>query len=506
MDDDTQPVMPWAAWRSIFMSRSFLPVLFLLLVLPLAVVCAFIVPPGQVADEPAHISKAASLLHGELIGHRATVDGAGGPVIVSGVDANIAPMQVAMILAVHPPHIDRALLATARAVGWADKTTLVGIGPIAGYFPGFYLPAALGMGVAHVLGASPFDAVLAGRVVNTLCFGLLGAAALLLARRGRTLIFCTLAVPMSPTLAASFNQDGLMIAATALAAALLTRRGDPALPPEPQWRSCYALAAVLVALICLAKPPYLPIALMLLLPLPPVRFLRQARPELLRRVGVLIVVAGLVVGWAGFAIIHVTSSIPYPPEMAGPLWPGDPAQTFDATDVGAQLRVLFADPLRLVTLPVTTLLHDVNMVFMMIGVLGWLDVMLPKWIYGAWQWAALAALLADAIGQSRTALPSWFRPPALTDTMLLLLGVFSAFLGIYLSQYLIWTHVGLARIDGPQGRYLLPLIPVVALAIPRFRLRGGEVLSGVLTAVPLAVAMADVFVLPMVLVATYRPV
>jgi uncharacterized membrane protein len=335
---------------------------------------------------------------------------------------------------------------------------------------------------------------------------LLGAAALLLAQRGRALLFCTLAVPMSLTLGASFNQDGLMIAATALAAALLTRRGDPAQPAGPHWRSCYALAALLIALICLAKPPYLPMALMLLLPLPPMRLFRQATPEMLRRVGVLMLVAVLVVGWAGFAIIHVTAPVPHPAYLPGPLWPGDPQQSFSSTDVGAQLRVLFAKPLRLITLPVTTLMHDINMVPMMVGVLGWLDVVLPKWVYGAWCWAALAALIADAIAdRRRPGLPFRSLPPAPSDTTVLLLSAFGAFLGIYLSQYLIWTYVGLAQVDGPQGRYLLPLVPLAALAIPRFRLRGGEVLSGVLTALPLLVAAADVVVLPMAFVATYRP-
>jgi uncharacterized membrane protein len=483
-----------------------LPALFLLLVLPLSLVCAFIVPPGQVADEPSHIAKAESLLYGELLGHRGTLEVDGKQTLLSGVDVDDAPVLAAVILAVHPQRPDRSLFERAQGIAWTGQTVFVSIGPIAGYFPAFYLPAALGMGVSKAMGATPMGAILAGRIVNALCFGVLGMTALLVARRGRSLLFCTLAVPMSLTLAASFNQDGLIIAAGALAAALMTRGGDPADRAGRNWWVAYGVAAVLIALICLSKPPYLPMALLLLLPLPPARLWRQARAEPMQRAGVLVAVGVVVVAWAGLSIAHVTTPVPQAPYAPGPLWPGDPQQMFSQTDVGAQLRVLLANPLRLVTLPVMTLLNKINMinmVNMMIGVLGWLDVVLPSWVYGGWILAALGALVADAICERRSGLPARLRP-SIWDTILLLLGIFGSFLGIYLSQYLIWTHVGQAWIEGPQGRYLLPLVPLAALAVPRVRMAGGTVLRGLFTALPVLMAAVDVVVVPMTLLAAYR--
>ena len=46
------------------------------------------------------------------------------------------------------------------------------------------------------------------------------AAALLLARRGRALLFCVLAFPMSLSLGASLNEDGLLIATAVFGFAL----------------------------------------------------------------------------------------------------------------------------------------------------------------------------------------------------------------------------------------------------------------------------------------------
>jgi uncharacterized membrane protein len=514
MNDDYQPAnlphahrdaVPSTGRQSLTVSSMLLPALFLFLVLPLSLVCAVITPPGQVADEPAHIGKAESLLHGELLGRRGAVEVDGNQTVLSGVDVDVAPMLAAITLAVHPPRPDRSLFEKAQGIAWTDKTVFVSIGPIASYFPAFYLPGAVAMGVSKAMGATPLGAILAGRVVNALCFGLLGMAALLVARRGRTVLFCTLAVPMSLSLGASFNQDGLIIAAGALAAGLMTRRGDPASPARRSWWMGYGLAAVLVTLICLSKPPYLPMAMLLLLPLPPARLWRQARPELLLRVAVLVAVGLVVVAWAGLSIVHVTTPVPQAPYAPGPLWPGDPQQTFSQTDVNAQLQVLLANPLRLVTLPVMTLLHDINMIHMMIGVLGWLDVILPPWVYRAWVWAAVGALLADAIRERRPGLPAWLPPPRAWDTILLLLGIFGSFVGIYLSQYLIWTHVGLTRIDGPQGRYLLPLVPLAALAVPRVRMAGGTVLRGLFATLPVLMAAVDVVVVPLTLVGAYRP-
>ncbi|TXM95614.1 hypothetical protein FV219_17995, partial [Methylobacterium sp. WL122] len=46
---------------------------FLLLAMPLCLVLALAVPLGEVADEPSHLMRAASLAQGQLVGHRETI-------------------------------------------------------------------------------------------------------------------------------------------------------------------------------------------------------------------------------------------------------------------------------------------------------------------------------------------------------------------------------------------------------------------------------------------------
>lgn len=56
---------------------KFVAALFLLFAMPTTLLLALLVPPGEVADEPAHLARAASLLRGEVIARpiNAIVDG-----------------------------------------------------------------------------------------------------------------------------------------------------------------------------------------------------------------------------------------------------------------------------------------------------------------------------------------------------------------------------------------------------------------------------------------------
>jgi len=483
---------------------------FVVLVVPLCLFFSVVVPFGNVPDEPAHIGRAQSLLHGQLIGRRGLVMLPGGtaPVLLDGVDVDPAAMQAALVLGAIPPHVSRAALQRARRMGWSGKRTFVEIGTIAGYWPAFYVPAAVALEAARLFGASPFEALFAGRIANALCYGLLGTAALLLARRARFLLFCTLSVPMAFSLGASFNEDGLLIAATVLAAALLTRVFDqadpgPADPDIRRGRWSYRAAALLLANVVLAKPPYLPLLFMLLVPLPPPTAWAPLRPVLLSRLAVVALIALCVLAWTAVMVLHTSTPAPRPAYHPGPLWPGNPGRVFTGTDPMAQIRVLAADPLRIVTLPVFTILHDIWITRQTVGILGWLDVLLPPWLYRAWFVAIPAALLADLLHPSEAGASATPQPPRLPDTLLLLVGAFGCFLGVYLSQYLIWTNVGLARVEGPQGRYLLPIVPMIALALPRLRLRGGGGLSAALGIAPALVAALQLVALPVMLVIMY---
>jgi len=99
---------------------------------------------------------------------------------------------------------------------------------------------------------------------------------------------------------------------------------------------------------------------------------------------------------------------------------------------------------------------------MFIGVLGWLDVILPGGYYDAGWFVLLLAFLSVAAGPTRR---PWL-------SLLICLGAVGA---IFFAQYLTWTMPRADHVDGAEGRYFLPVAAVLALAVPTWRQLGEAV-------------------------------
>lgn len=454
-------------------------ILFVLTALPAGLRLALLTPIGQVADEPAHIARAGGLLHGELLGHRVAFRPPGrGVVIVPATMVDVGLLN-ASIGEMNETCADRTSVARTAKLRWTKARNLDIDFNTVQYFPALYVPGALGIEAGRAFGQRPLAALFTGRMFMLLAYVAIGAAAIGVARFGRGLMFATLSLPMALSLGASFNQDGLLIAMSALAGALLTL--DPARYRRARW-----LAVPVFTLVICSKPPY---GLLLFAALAPL-----AAPYRVRR-GLLIAL------WAIPPILWVVvmtrvSLMPYRlgPYHPGPLWPGDPARLFHTTDPLANLRVLLADPVRLVAMPVGFLAANGWFIVKSgIGMLGWLSVDLPGWAYAGWIFALLAAGLGVVVGRSDGGV-RW----SARDAGLILVLVAASVIAVELAIYLSWDKVGTALIYGPQGRYYLLFIPFLMLAIPRFGARiagrfgpGAGGLAEAATVLP-AVAMAAI--------------
>jgi hypothetical protein len=426
--------------------------------LPLALLLAVVTPLGGVADETAHAARAESLSAGQLFEHRGRSPWFDGSLKNSaGVDVDVAFLSAHEVYAANT-RVAAADVRKAQELGWTGARTYVEVAPLAPYFPVFYGPAAITIAAAKVLGASPYNAFLASRLTNVAVFAALGLVALLIARRGQGLFFCVLSLPMTVSLAASLSQDGLIIASSVCAASVLTRTLDD--EQATHLGAPRLAAAAVIGLIGLGKIPYLALAALLLLPLP------ASRPALLRRVGLAMATVMPATLWVAYAMSHI--SVPWPPMAPyspGPLWPGAADLVFNSPDAASQLRVLLAAPTRVATITWYTISTDQWIVPTAIGVLGFLSIPLPSALYSLWQ-AALAsacvgAVFTDAV-QRRVQFP-W------RDALVVSIAVCLGVIAIYMSQYLTWTIVGAERVEGPTGRYLLPLLPALVFATPVVR-------------------------------------
>jgi hypothetical protein len=447
--------------------------LFLLCALPAGLMMAMITPPGQVPDEPAHMTRAAGLLGGAIMGVRKSeIDPISGkPVMVAGVKADTGLVAAALA------HIESA--NGTHTVTLADYDAMRNQPPdhvraffnipnTVTYFPAAYTPAALGLAAGLLFKASPFVCLMLARFSMLAAFLLLGGLALWVTAYGEALLLAVLLMPMTLFLAGSLNEDGVLIGMACLSAAAFTR-------DQARYLRLRLLAILLLVMILASKPPYLPLLGMALLPLRAPGFWSRAGQMVLAGVPVLV--------WVFLVAAYVAVPFGRPAYHPGPLFAGDARVWLTATNPAANLAALLADPVRLVIMPWQMFVFwQVALYQSMIGILGLLAVVFPGRYYVAWTYALAAALLGLLFARRQGAES---RPVGLLDRVLVATLLVATCWAISIALYLTWSNVGSSTIVGVQGRYFLLILPFAALAAPAWRRLA--VLPAIVPALPVLV-------------------
>lgn len=397
------------------------PYLFLVLALATSLFVAWTLPPFMGVDEVSQTHRANLATFGLFLAQpvrAATGLDAGGPIDQS-IDAANAPFER---LKFHPERKVRPQdEARARRIGWAGQTAKGGFLNTAVYPPVFYLPASGALAAGRLFGLPVVASLRLARTANAATCVLVGFAALLIAGRARLFLFAVLLLPMSVFLYATVTQDGGMIVAAALGAALISRAQSQGRPMTP---SELVGAAIAFGLVGMAKPPYALIGLAILAaPGPGPRRWQAAAAAV-----------GAAAAWYGL----MAAAIPLP--------------TGNGAVPAAQLHFLLGHPaagLRAVVDTVTGQWIGLSHGF--IGVLGWLDTDLPAPVYTL-AWVALVLALAISVPRRWTGLSV----PVVAALAATVAGIFAAL-------YLSWTAVGAAQVNGLQGRYFLPLAMIAPL-------------------------------------------
>jgi uncharacterized membrane protein len=403
---------------------------------------AFVTPPFQVPDEPAHFRRIYQL--------------AGGASPRPGPDGQLGFEQPASLelvtslcVAGLPFHPHRLLPAGVLRAAWRipldpGRQQFLPLSLLTPYTLAPYLPQAAVAAAGRWLELRPLATFYLVRLANlAACLPLVWAAVRIAPFQKWAFAFLAL-TPMAMFLRSSASADGLTFASALLlsAAACALAWGPPAdaAPPSvpldahaaPPAKPSARLVACLVAmsgLVALCKGGYLLVNL--LVPAIPRRRLGSARR------------------WAavmGAALALTALGAWSSARVAGAYF--DLFHHAAGVDPRSQIQLVLAHPFDYLGLLVTDyVVHLPRYAAELVGNFGWLDAPLP--LYVLFPYALLLLALALFGGDAATAMPRRLRLAAAAV-------VASGLLFVSASQYVSWTPVGAHHIDGPQGRYFLP--------------------------------------------------
>lgn len=390
-----------------------------------ALTFVFLTPPFQVPDEVSHYWRARALAIGRAGG--VARDGRVGSSIPHDAKTLVATTWDTLPEGVR---YDRNRLAAAGRLKAERKPYTFMRIPSVVYTPVPYLPQSLMAVITDALHVRPLIAFYLGRLSLLLFTAIVAIASLRIAGERRWLLLPVICSPMTLYLVASYSGDAITIAVALLMTALIVRAADRR-DEAMSTRELFMLAGAAALLImCKAYAPLTILAFAI-----PLGRLRHGRQ---RAMALLLVLALLL----PLAVAHHFAA-----------WAR--SQHRDSTvDITLQQRVVTHDPIRYVRVAIGDLEENgEGYVRAAIGRLGWLDIGLPSWIY--WSYGAATVWIAFALIPQTSAL--------LRVLALLVFVVMAA--AIQLSQYLSWTAVGAAHIEGVQGRYFLPVVPLLLIAL-----------------------------------------
>ena len=387
------------------------------------------IPPMQSPDEPSHVARAYLLCRGEGLLHTPPGESSGGAVD-RALDELVQPyLRLARESSLRLRADESQALAALR---WSGKEAFVPI-PSTGYLlPFIYVPQAAGLCLGRAL-ELPVQASYGLARALTLMVSLLWLLAAVRLHNPGPLTLLLLCLPMSLFQWLSPTVDGLSHAMTVwLASAFVRLYSGDAMGSAALRLAWVAVIAVLAGSRTHLLPAFLlPLALCL------------RRRDALLAFATLAALAAVLAWYAWVATHLVDQRIVRSaglPQIIGhyAARPAELLAVVYATLGDAQTRLFYGQSF--------------------IGILGWLDTMLPLWAYPALGSMLAATAVLSALRGTVGAAAPWLLAAAAASVPL----VFAALL-------VGWSEFPATRIDGVQGRYFIApaLLAAAALAAPR---------------------------------------
>lgn len=401
----------------------------------LAMLCTLpliiLTPPFQVPDEPQHFYRAYQISEMNLV---ASVENqkAGGELPSSLIALSSRFLNTRAIHDARPV-VKRpfsSILDGFQTRLEPAKREFIDFSGSAFYSPIAYLPQSIGIAVGRGFGLGPMALMYLGRAANAaIAIFLLSLAAKV--APGPKMAFLVVGLfPMSVYLYGSLSPDALVIVSAFLFTAISLRAYV-----EKEWRVANLLIAVSCALVFSSlKVVYAPLLFIGFASI----FIGERRARFLLPQIAIVVIPILVTGvW-----LHIVSGLVVPVKTG--------------IDISAQIHYVEAHPLLFIRAIAHAFLNNTFYFFDTVGVLGWLTVKLPAISYVVAVVAFVGSVASYEAIKPRHSFPvlMWWGTLAGSCVGLVMLAL-----------YLYWNPVGAWAVDGVQGRYFIPIIPLFTIVI-----------------------------------------
>jgi uncharacterized membrane protein len=395
---------------------------------------ALITPPFQSPDENQHYMKALHLARGHVLAQQRGSD-VGAELPRDALDLyerDFPPEEMGVPRRFDPASFDNAWHADADRPG-----TDFGLFPnIANYAPTMYAPQALGIALGEWSGLPRLGGFYLGRLVNLSLSLLLLALAMRLMPFGRIALLAIAALPTFSHQIGSNSPDAIINGLGFVALALALRFGQ-----GTARQGGTGAIMIVTPLLALAKGVYLPL-MAAGLRWPTDR--RDRRPWILisaMALGTVVFVLWMKANGGTQALYSITSRKTGESVMTAPL--------------ADQLGVILGDPVGYTRILISSMIERGPVyALQIVGRFGWNTILLPLLAYPLAALMLGAAILSGAGARYGLVQRLWWIAVAAGCAVL-----------VETACYLIGTPYGADYIQGVQGRYFLPALPLVLLAL-----------------------------------------
>ncbi len=394
--------------------------LFVLVTLTFGSLFAILVPPNEIPDEGSHFARVYGILSGNFANNTVKI-----------------PESMLVVLSNYSNSfsngkkidLDSYLIAFAES---KRNTTFVDFYPAASYFPALYLPQTIGFGLGELLKISELAKFFLGRFFNVVLYVFVGHFIVRTIPFAKASFFVLLTMPMSIYLAASYSADAIQIMLTFLYISMVLFELHSQTLMSTARKVAFVIAGSLLAL---TKPVSL-----LIIPLsyaiPSDRFGDKQRKlafvSIQFALGVLFVFL-----WTKLISSNLAPSGFLPVNVS-------PAK---------QLVFIIFNPFSFIKAIVSSISQNFEFFFQsFVGLFGWLTTKLPEFVYFIFVFLLCVALFRDTRDDFR--LSKSQRYTFLTVFLLY-------FIAVMASMYLFWTSLGSNAVTGVQGRYFIPVSPLL---------------------------------------------